>query len=137
MNNNKIFIFMDKKKRNYYTESETSCNKCGKKLSVKDAFFFVSEYSPNMNRQQALCLDCEKKYKPIGVVCEEKLVFIVSGLPNSVIPFFPTPPRLKSFSGETAFSAVNRDTEITIDKTKFAERDLLEKDNETKRLEKK
>jgi len=136
MNNEKLLIFVDPNKHNFYSEGETTCNKCEKRLLIRDAYFLVSEYSTNINRHQVLCLDCIKKYKPIGVISERKLVFIVSKLPERVVPVLLTPPRLKSFSGDTIFSAVNKSTELNIDKTKLAIPELIE-ETERKQLERK
>lgn len=137
MNKEKLLVFVDPKKHNFYSEGENTCNKCGKKLLVRDAYFLVSEYSTNLNRHQILCLDCIKKYKPIGVISERKLVFIVSELPDRVIPVLLTPPRLKSFSGDTIFSAVNKDVELNIDKTRLAIPELIEETEKKLRIEKK
>lgn len=138
INKENTLIFIDPKKRNFYCEGKNVCSKCGKKLFVKDAFFLVSEYSTSINRHLVLCLDCIKKHKPLGVICERKLVFIISKLPETAIPVLLTPPRLKSFSGETVFTAPYIDTPITKDKTTLMNNGLIDlKDKKKLKIEKK
>jgi len=121
-----IPLFFNKKNKIYYTDN-MYCSTCQKEFEQGDLVFIYSEFGKSFSYTSVLCQKCVRKAnkKSFGIIKEIKPCFYVDEIPKNSFPVFQTNPQLKTFGGETVWSASYKDSVKSKDKTRLAKNKLL------------
>ncbi len=115
------FGYNSKEKIYILEDNNCKCDSCSS--LIKEVGFLCSEWGV-IEKEQILCLECNKQYIPLGNIIQT-LTFIIGSLKDADKIIIPVSPKLRERKGITLIDAASLKSEEVIDKTKLAGRETL------------
>jgi len=115
------FGYNSKEKIYILEDNRCKCDSC--EIHIKEVGFLCCEWG-FIEKEQILCLKCNKQYNPLGKI-SQTLTFIIGNLNDADKIIIPVRPNLVNRGGITVIDAAPLKSEEVIDKTKLAGRATL------------